>query len=129
MKPSAIASLRSQVEARIPSAFAVYRRPEHRTIPTGIRQIDGLTGGGVPVGALTEICGSCSSSSGKTSVLVSLLANATQTHFCALVDASDTFDPSPATKTGMNLSRLLWVRCGKNKSKLRPLEQAFKVTD
>jgi hypothetical protein len=120
--------LRSQVEARIPSAFATYRRPELKTILTGISPIDDLHGG-VPIGALTEICGSNIASSGKTSLLVSLLANASQEHFCALVDASDAFDPAPADATGMNLSRLLWVRCGKNKSKLKPLEQAFKVAD
>jgi len=120
--------LRSQIEARIPAAFAVYRRPERKTIPTGITQIDDLNGG-VPVGALTEICGSDLVSSGRTSVLISLLSKASQTHFCALVDASDTFDPASAHKTGTNLSRLLWVRCGKNQSKFTPLEQAFKVTD
>jgi hypothetical protein len=125
---SAASLLRSQIEARLPSAFAVYRQPEHKTIPTGISQIDDFIGG-VPVGALTEICGSSLASSGKTSVLVSLLANATQDHFCALVDANDAFDPTPADMTEMNLSRLLWVRCGKSQSRLKPLEQAFKVTD
>jgi len=65
----------------------------------------------------------------RVRMLVSLLANASQEHFCALVDASDTFDPTLGAATGMNLARLLWVRCGKNKSQLKPLEQAFKVTD
>ncbi len=27
------------------------------------------------------------------------------------------------------MSHLLWVRCGKSQSRLKPLEQAFKVTD
>lgn len=125
---SSASLLRSDIETRIPSAFTVYRRPEYKTIATGIPQIDEWNGG-VPIGALTEICGSNVASSGKTSVLVSLLGNASQDHFCALVDASDTFDPAPADATGMNLSRLLWVRCGKSKSRLKPLEQAFKVTD
>jgi recombination protein RecA len=120
--------VRSQVEARIPSAFALSRRAEYKTIPTGIPQIDDLNGG-IPIGALTEICGSNVASSGKTSLMASLLANASQEHFCALVDASDTFDPTNGNATGMNSSRLLWVRCGKNESKLKPLEQAFKVTD
>jgi recombination protein RecA len=120
--------LRSQIEARLHSAFAVYRRPEHKSIRTGISQIDDLHGG-VPVGALTEICGSSWASSGKTSVLVYLLENASKNHFCALVDASDVFDPTQTETTGLNLSRLLWVRCGKSQSRLKPLEQAFKVTD
>ena len=73
---------------------------------------------------LTEVCGV-----GKTSVLVSLLAHASHEHYCALVDASDAFDPVTAEAAGADLSHLLWVRCGKTKQKLRPLEQAFKVTD
>jgi hypothetical protein len=90
--------------------------------------MDGIAGG-VPMGALTEICGSSLASSGKTSALISLLAHASQEHFCALVDVSDGFDPVSAQAAGMNSSRLLWVRCGKSKQKLRPLEQAFKVAD
>jgi recA bacterial DNA recombination protein len=116
-------SLRTQIETRFPSAFATYRRPELRTILTGIPQIDNLTGG-VPINTLTEICGT-----GKTSVLVSLLVSASREHYCALVDAGDNFDPVTAKAAGANLSRLLWVRCGKTWQKLRPLEQAFKATD
>lgn len=122
------ASLRASIETQIPSAFAVYRRPEQRNIPTGILPIDSVTAG-VPVSALTEICGSSLASSGKTSVLISLLAHATQKHFCALVDAEDSFDPASALAAGVDFSRLLWVRCGKHKSKLKPMEQAFKTTD
>ena len=116
-------SLRASIEAQIPSAFAVYRRPEQRTLPTGIPQIDSLTAG-IPFSALTEICGSGLASSGKTSVMISLLAQATEKHFCALVDANDSFDPASARAAGVNFSRLLWVRCGK-----KPLEQAFKSAD
>lgn len=116
-------SLRAQIETRFPSAFAVYRRPELRRILTGIPQVDALTDG-VPMHAITEICGT-----GKTSVLVSLMAHASHEHYCVLVDAKDAFNPSAAEAAGADLSRLLWVRCGKTKQKLRPLEQAFKVTD
>jgi hypothetical protein len=121
-------ALRASIEAQIPSAFAVYRRPEQKTIATGIPQIDRATGG-IPSGALTEICGSSLASSGKTTVLISLLAQATQKHFCALVDAEDSFDPASALAAGVNFSRLLWVRCGKSKSRLKPMEQAFKTAD
>lgn len=148
------AAIRASIEAQIPSAFAVYRRPEQRTIPTGIAQIDSVTAG-IPVSALAEICGSGLASSGKTSVLISLLAQATQQHFCALVDAEDSFDPFSARAAGVNFSRLLWVRCGKQigdrlqatgyrnnqqqhreqnphfngHKRLKPMEQAFKATD
>jgi hypothetical protein len=116
-------SLRAQIETRIPYAFARHARPELRRILTGISPVDSLTGG-IPMNALTEICGA-----GKTSVLVSLLAHATRERHCALVDGSDNFDPLTAEAAGADLFHLLWVRCGKNKQKLRPLEQAFKVAD
>jgi hypothetical protein len=117
-------AVRAQIETRIPSAFAVYGRPEPRILATGIPDIDQLTRG-IPLSALSEICGP-----GKTSVLLSLLAKATQQeHYCALVDAKDSFDPASARAIGVDLTRLLWVRCGKSKQELLPLEQAFRTAD
>ncbi|HZR57051.1 MAG TPA: hypothetical protein VFA74_09285 [Terriglobales bacterium] len=125
---NAPALLRTQIETRIPAAFHVISRPEPKYLQTGIGSIDDLVGG-VPLSALTEVYGSHTASSGKTSMLTSLLAHSTQEHFCALVDASDSFDPATGLLAGSDLSKLLWVRCGKTKQKLIPLEQAFKVTD
>jgi len=122
------ALLRARIEEHLPSAFTVYRRPEQACIPTGIAQIDQAVQG-IPLHALTEICGSSLASSGKTSLLTSLLAHASREHFCALVDAGDSFDPQTGHAAGTNFSRLLWVRCGKSKVRLRPLEQAFKAAD
>src|SRR5208282_3275644 len=124
------ALLKAQIEQTLPAAFTVYgRKNEDRgSLPTGIRQIDNAVCG-VPLHALTEICGSNLASSGKTSVLVSLLAQATRAHFCALVDAGDNFDPASGHAAGISLPRLLWVRCGTTRVKLPPLEQAFKVAD
>jgi hypothetical protein len=115
--------LRAEVEQKLPAAFTNYKRPARGNIPTGIASIDDLVQG-IPLHALTEICGA-----GKTSVLVSLLARASHEHYCALVDARDSFDPTAAEAAGADLSRLLWVRCGKTRQKLRALEQAFKVAD
>jgi hypothetical protein len=42
---SVFLSLRAQIETRFPSAFATYKRPERRTILTGIPQVDAMTGG------------------------------------------------------------------------------------
>ncbi|SRR5258708_5229187 len=122
------AQLRAEVEKRLPSAFTTYTREYHGSIPTGVSAIDSLVQG-VPLHALTEICGSNIASSGKTSALVSLLAQASKDHCCALVDASDSFDVETGNAAGVNFPRLLWIRCGKTKAKLRPLEQAFKVAD
>lgn len=89
-------------------------RPAAATVLTGIEQLDALTGG-LPRGALTEICGPASS--GRTSVLLGLMASMTaHGELCALVDASDSFDPKSAEAAGVELRRLLWIRCSKNKS-------------
>src|ERR1700675_3836132 len=73
-------------------------RPAPEMVSSGIPQLDLLTGG-LARGCLTEICGTASS--GRTSVL--LLARG---------DASDAFAPASAAAAGMEMSRLLWVRCG-----------------
>lgn len=68
-------------------------------------------------------------SSGNSAVLFSLLAQYTRSgHFCALVDASDCFDPASAEAVGVDLSRVLWVRC-RASHQPKPLEQAFKAAD
>ena len=86
-------------------------RPQPETILTGIPQVDALTGG-VPRGGLTEIFGPASS--GRTSLLLALMAQATaREEVCALVDASDAFDPHSAAAAGVDLQRVLWVRCEK----------------
>jgi hypothetical protein len=80
-------------------------------VSSGIPEIDALTGG-LPRGCLSEICGSASS--GRTSVLLAALAEATRREeVCALVDATDALDAVSATAAGVDLERLLWVRCGK----------------
>ncbi len=77
--------------------------------PTGIRQFDALAGG-LPTGAITEIYGP--PSSGRTSLVHGLLASATQEgKVCALVDATDSFDPASAAAAGLRLANLVWVRC------------------
>ena len=81
-------------------------------VSSGIPAIDTLTGG-LPRGCLTEICGPASS--GRTTLLLAALAAATRRgEFCALVDASDALDPQSAAASGVELDRLLWVRCGES---------------
>lgn len=59
---------------------------------------------------MTEIVGAASS--GKTSLLFSFMAAATaRDEAVAFVDASDAFDPRSAAAAGVDLDRLLWVRC------------------
>ena len=110
--PSPAASRRALtgIEGVVP-ASRLGARPQPRTIPTGIPQVDEITGG-VPRGGLTEIFGQASS--GRTSLLLALLAQMTaREELCALVDASDAFDPHSAAAAGVDLERVLWVRCEK----------------
>jgi hypothetical protein len=96
--------------AGVVPASRLHVRPQPQTIPTGIPQVDELTGG-IPRGALTEIFGPASS--GRTSLLLALMAQVTaRKEVCALVDASDAFDPRSAAAAGVDLERMLWVRCG-----------------
>jgi recombination protein RecA len=112
----------SDIGARYDVRFTL---PQPRTverIPSGIPAIDALTAGGIPRGALTEIYGPASS--GRTSLLFGLLKRVTANQeFGALIDTSDAFDPASAAEAGVQLSRLVWIRCGGN------AEHALKVAD
>src|SRR6185436_19734129 len=114
------ARLESALGERIPSPFTDLDRRVFESVPTGMTPLDALTGG-LPRGAITEIFGP--PSSGRTSAMVSILAEATaQDEVCALVDGKDAFDPKSAAAAGLELNRLLWVRC-------RKLDQVLKATD
>lgn len=84
-------------------------RPPVPRVPFGIAQVDALTRG-LPRGCLTEICGA--PSSGRTTLMIAAIAATTaRGELCALVDASDCFDPHSALAAGVDLERLLWIRC------------------
>ncbi|HET9307485.1 MAG TPA: hypothetical protein VFO46_15795 [Candidatus Sulfotelmatobacter sp.] len=98
--------------ALITPASRLEIRPAPEMASSGISALDALTGG-LPRGCLTELCGPASS--GRTTVFMAALAAATRRgEFCALIDASDALDPNSAAATGIDLDRLLWVRCDGN---------------
>jgi recombination protein RecA len=100
--------------ARVTLASQLEIRPAPEMVSSGIPAIDALTGG-VPRGCLTEVCGPASS--GRTALLLAALATATRRgEFCAVVDASDALDPQSVAAAGMDMERLLWVRCGESSS-------------
>src|SRR3981081_2684989 len=107
--------LRRQIEAaladRIPSALTPVPRLLRPVASTGIPAVDELLEGGLPLGAITEMVGpECS---GRTSLAMSFLSQITQAgRVCAWVVVSTGLDPESAAATGVDLSRLLWVRCG-----------------
>jgi len=128
---SSLAVIHAQVERRIPGGLRTYQRPTGEVLKTGIGAIDEC---GIRTAALSQIWAPPEYASGKTSVMVSLLSRVTAQEFCALVDASDCFDPTSAERSGVRLDHLLWVRCARTlKTRhgllLGPLEQAFKSAD
>jgi hypothetical protein len=135
------ATLRAHVEStfgeHLSSTLLLHKKAAPLTVPTGLAALDALTGG-LPRGALSEIIGAASS--GRTGVMLAALAGATRREeTCALVDASDNFDPASAVAAGVDLERLLWVRCSERahpslrkdqrRTALGRLEQVLKVTD
>ncbi|HUB82892.1 MAG TPA: hypothetical protein VMB03_29035 [Bryobacteraceae bacterium] len=115
------AALKTQFESLLGGHLDWQSRPSPECIPSGVRELDAATGG-LPRGCLTEIFGPASS--GRTSLLLSILAQAThRQEVCAIVDAEDAFDPASAAAAGVALDRLLWVRSAQN------AEHALKAAD
>lgn len=73
-------------------------------------------------GAITEIVGPLSS--GRTSLLVASMRDVTRAGaVVALVDADGAFDPGAAAAAGVELARVLWVRCaGSRRAALRAVD-------
>jgi recombination protein RecA len=121
---SSLAELRAKIEldlrGRVVSPFNYRDRNVFELVTTGIPSLDAVVGG-LPRGAMTEICGPpCS---GRTSVMLAALAARTgEGETCALIDARDSFDPAVASAAGVALERVLWVRC-------QNADQALRATD
>jgi len=64
-------------------------------------------------GAITEVVGG--RSSGKTRLLMSYIERATKgMEFAAVIDSTDSFDPVSAESAGIDLDRVLWIRCSED---------------
>jgi hypothetical protein len=115
------AALKMQFESLLGGHLDWQSRPAPECVPSGVPDLDAAIGG-LPRGCLTEIYGPASS--GRTSLLLSILAQAThREEVCALIDAEDAFDPTSAAGAGVHLDRLLWVRSANN------AEHALKAAD
>jgi hypothetical protein len=109
----AATELRKQIESalgeRIPSALSVRPPAPAELLSCGLPEVDAVLGGGLPVGAITELTGAYSS--GRTTLALATLAQATrQGEGCAYVDVSDALDPLSASDQGVQLRHLLWIR-------------------
>jgi recombination protein RecA len=98
------------VKSETPAGYEYF---EWQSAPTGITALDDKVGY-IPKSALTQIYTPHSISSGRTTLLCSLLAQFTdREELCALIDGRDCFDAKAAEAAGVDLSQVLWVRCGK----------------
>jgi len=121
-------AIRIQIESalaqKIPSALTPAPKMMRPVAATGIESLDEVLQGGLPVGAVSELVGpECS---GRTSVALSFVARMTQAaKVCAWIDGCDTLDPVSAAAAGIDLARLLWVRCGATREKAAPASYSF----
>lgn len=111
----AASTIRLQIESALARKIASALTPQPKIIrpvvATGIEPLDDLLQGGLPIGAVTELTGT--ECSGRTSVALSFIARMTGANkVCAWIDVSNTFDPASAASVGVNLRKLLWIRCG-----------------
>ena len=106
------AALKQQIEnklaSRIPSALSPAVQQEPRLLPIGIPAVEALLGGGLPLGGISEFTGPATS--GRTSLALALLGEATAEAACAYIDVSSSLDPKSAAAAGVRLENLLWVR-------------------
>jgi|SRR6187402_1416731 len=108
-------ALRHQIEAalanRFPSALTPAARVAPVVIPTGIPAVDELLRGGFPCATITELVGT--ECSGRTTMALASMAAITRSGgVCAWIDVADSLDPLVVAANGVDLERLLWVRCG-----------------
>jgi recombination protein RecA len=107
--------IRQDIEGALSSRIASALTPALRTVRVrtacGDRAIDELLGGGLPVGGLVEFVGE--ECSGRTTMAMAYLRAITSAeNVCAWIDVADALDPETAAANGVDLERLLWVRCG-----------------
>lgn len=80
-------------------------------VGTGFAGLDLALRGGFPVAGTTEIVGS--RSSGRATIAAAYLASRTSEGLvCAWVDVGGDLSPEAAAANGVDLARVLWVRCG-----------------
>jgi recombination protein RecA len=113
-------TLRCQIESAVAAKLGVsFSIKEKRLAPCILSGIPSIN---LPRGTLSEVYGPASS--GKTGTILGALARATRLpECCVLIDCTDTFDPVSGSEAGIDLSQLLWIRCGGN------AEHALKAAD
>lgn len=96
-----------------PASTLARERPEPKFGALLLPGLKKLLGKGLCRGAVIELSGR--RSSGRTSIAMHVLKQATgRGEICALIDLYDSFHPESASAAGVQLDRLIWVRCGGN---------------
>ena len=113
--------LEAMLRARVPNVrLGIHGRRRAAPVATGVGELDGLLGGGLVGGDLTELVGE-GPCSGTAQVIHALMRRMGRDgRFMALVDGADSLDVDAADAG--DLERLLWVRC-------RAADEALKAAD
>lgn len=100
----------AKLSALVASALRVVR-PEPKFAALPVPALMRLIEGGLSRGIIAEVNGR--RSSGRTSACLHVLAQATaRGEICAVIDLNDSFHPASAACAGVELDRIVWVRCG-----------------
>jgi hypothetical protein len=88
-------------------------KAEPKFSPLPLPLLKGLFQNGLQRGSIAEVSGE--RSSGKTSVCLHILAQATRHgEICAVVDTCGSFHPESAAEAGVDLGHLIWIKCNGN---------------
>jgi len=105
-----------------PGSSLARERPEPKFPALLLPALNPLLANGLCRGTIAEVSGQ--RSSGRTSVAMHILAQATACgEICAVIDLYNNFYPASAQAAGVELNRLIWVRCRGN------AEHAIRATD
>ncbi len=108
------AQLRQQIDSVLAGKTSAHLALAPRLVAPGFdfgyASLDAILRGGLPVAGTTEILGS--RSSGRTTLAMAYLAERTREgHICAWIDVSGDLAPEAALADGIDLDRVLWIRC------------------
>jgi hypothetical protein len=117
--------LRQQIEGTLAAKggarLALTPRLVREGHATGYETLDSVLRGGIPVAGTTEIVGS--RSSGRATIAAAYLAERTREGLvCAWVDVAGEMSPEAAAADGVDLDRVLWVRCSVPEDKRTNIE-------
>ena len=123
--PRDLAELKQLIRRKWPDAAGLASEKLNLTFSTGLPALDGLfPDRGIPSGQLIEITGG--PSSGKTSLLFTLLAALTRNGRAVYIDLSRSFFPAAAAACGVDLRRFLAVTPNSTATALRVGELLLK---